>query len=126
MRSLIKTPEYAEFIATVGPKVLTKVDYVTDILIQSDVLNAKFFKKLENTEFYEMRLSVDKEYRIIMYSIDHPNIIEAQQILLLNGFIKKSTKDYASQIEKANKIIQRLTEEAEIEQTVALGNETED
>lgn len=113
-RQLIKTPEYSEFLESVNHKVQEKIDYVTDILIQSPVVNAKFVKKLENTDFYEMRLSVNgNEYRVILYPVDHPNIIQATQVTLLNGFMKKDTKDYKAQIAIANKIIKRLSENDE-------------
>lgn len=60
-----------------------------------------------------MRISLDNEYRVILFSINHPNIIQATQILMLNGFIKKTTKDYKAQIDIANKILQRLSNEPE-------------
>ena len=34
--------------------------------------------------------------------------IEAEQILLLNGFMKKSTKDYKKEIQKAEQILNSL------------------
>ena len=48
------------------------------------------------------------EYRVILFTIDHENLIEATQILLLNGFIKKSTKDYKKEIDKALQILNNL------------------
>lgn len=113
MRTLITTPEYLDFISTLSDKVKIKIDYITDILIQSPVINTKFVKKLENTDLYEMRISLDNEYRVILFSINQPNIIQATQILMLNGFIKKTTKDYKAQIDIANKILQRLSNEPE-------------
>ena len=113
-RQLIKTPEYSEFLESVNHKVQEKIDYVTDILIQSPVVNAKFVKKLEKTDFYEMRLSVNgNEYRVLLYPVDHPNIIQATQVILLNGFMKKDTKDYKAKIAIANNIIKRLSENDE-------------
>lgn len=106
-----KTSAFEEFYATLSDKVQEKVDYVSNILIQKKVVSTKFVKKLENTEYYEMRISVGNEYRVILFTIDHPNFIEATQVLLLNGFIKKSTKDYKKQIEIADKIIQSLSKE---------------
>ena len=41
-------------------------------------------------------------------TIDHENIIQAEQILLLNGFIKKSTKDYKKEINKSVQILNNL------------------
>ena len=86
------------------------MDYVSNILIQNKVVSTKFVKKLENTEYYEMRISVGNEYRVILFTIDHPNLVEATQVLLLNGFLKKSTRDYKKQLEIADKIIQSLSE----------------
>lgn len=48
------------------------------------------------------------EYRVILFTIDHENFIEAEQILLLNGFMKKSTKDYKKEIQKAKQILKSL------------------
>lgn len=61
-----------------------------------------------DTDFYELRISVGNEYRVILFTIDHENLIEATQILLLNGFIKKSTKDYKKEIDKALQILNNL------------------
>ncbi|WP_348722637.1 hypothetical protein [Parabacteroides goldsteinii] len=36
---------------------------------------------------------MDNEYRVILFAIDKPNLMEARKVLL-NGFIKKSTKNY--------------------------------
>lgn len=55
-----------------------------------------------------MRISVGNEYRVILFATDNDNFIEATEILLLNGFMKKSTKDYKVQIQVAWKIIKGL------------------
>ena len=56
-------------------------------------------------QVYELRISVGNEYRAILFTIDHDNIVQAEQILLLNGFMKKSTKDYKKEIQKAQLIL---------------------
>ena len=53
-----------------------------------------------------MRISVDNEYRIILFAIDNNNFINATEIVLLNGFIKKSTTDYGNQIAIAQKLME--------------------
>jgi len=53
-----------------------------------------------------MRISADNEYRVIIFAIDNDNIINANEIFLLNGFIKKSTADYDKQIAIAQKIME--------------------
>ncbi len=77
-------------------------------LAEIKVVNIKLVKKLVDTDFYELRISVGNEYRVILFTIDHENLIEAEQVLLLNGFIKKSTKDYKREIEKAQHILNNL------------------
>ena len=74
------------------------------------VINTKIVKKLVNTDFYEIRIQVDNEYRVIVFTIDHDNINQSNEILFLNGFIKKSTKDYDKQIKKAIKILDQWKE----------------
>lgn len=82
-----------------------------NVLAEIRVVNTKLVKKLIDTDFYELRISVGNEYRVILFTIDHENFIEAKEILLLNGFIKKSTKDYKKEIEKAKQILNTLSDE---------------
>ena len=44
----------------------------------------------------------------IVFSADNDNINNASTIVMLNGFVKKSTKDYGKEIEKAIKILRRM------------------
>ncbi|MGI6573147.1 MAG: type II toxin-antitoxin system RelE/ParE family toxin [Fermentimonas sp.] len=84
----------------------TKFDYAIEIVMTVKVIPAKFVKKLAGCDFYEMRVSVGfNEYRTIVFSIDAQNIIEATKIVLINGFLKKSEKDYKKQIQKASNIL---------------------
>lgn len=63
-------------------------------------------KHLNGTDLYEMRVSVGtNEYRTVLFAVNHSNIILATKILVLNAFLKKSTKDYDKQIKKAIKIL---------------------
>ena len=69
------------------------------------MLLTKLVKKLIGTDFYELRISTENEWRVIVLAIDDDNFIECENILLLNGFMKKSTKDYGREIKKAQMII---------------------
>lgn len=69
---------------------------------------AKFVKKLTGTDFYELRISVDNEVRVILFAVDNGNINLATNVIFLNGFVKKSTKDYDKEISKAINILRRL------------------
>ena len=84
-----------------------KFEHTMDIIRTEYVLNTKFVKHLENTDLYEMRVSVNfNEYRTILFAVDNDNIILSKRILLLNGFLKKSTKDYSKQIKVAKQILE--------------------
>ena len=79
IRELYFSDEFTEFYEKLQDKVKAKY-----------VLNTKFVKHLENTDLYEMRVSVNfNEYRTILFAVDNDNIILSKRILLLNGFLKK-------------------------------------
>ena len=105
MRKIFKTHEFLEFMNNSETNVKDKVDYLFDIITTQPVINSKVAKKLINTAFYEVRIQVNNEYRIIVFAIDHDNITQSKNILFLNGFMKKSTKDYDKQIKIAIKIL---------------------
>lgn len=45
------------------------------------------------------------EYRTVIFTMDNENVMLATKIILLNAFLKKSTKDYKKQIKIAEKIL---------------------
>lgn len=76
------------------------------------VVSTKVVKNLENTEFYELRVSVSSnEYRTILLAVDHDNFIQSKNVLLLNSFLKKSTKQYKAEVKKAENIVKRYLED---------------
>jgi hypothetical protein len=107
MRTIFKTHEFLEFLNHSETNVKDKIDYLLEIITTQSVLNIKIAKKLINTDFYEVRIQVNNEYRIIVFAIDHDNITQSRNILFLNGFMKKSTKDYDKQIKIAIKILEK-------------------
>ena len=108
MRTMIRSAEFDEFYNSLPANVQNKVKYAMNVIAEIKVVNTKLVKKLIDTDFYELRVSVGNEYRVILFTIDHENFIEAEQILLLNGFMKKSTKDYNKEIAKAEQILNSL------------------
>ena len=96
-RNLIFSPEYIEFEQSSNPRTREKLRYAVAILETVQPIPTKFVKKLTNTDFYELRVSVDNE-----------NINLASSVILLNGFVKKSTKDYDKEITKAINILRKL------------------
>ena len=105
---MIRTSCFDEFYNSLPLGVKTKVNYALNVIAEIKIVNAKLVKKLVDTDFYELRISTGNEYRIILFTIDSDNFIEAEQVLLLNGFLKKSTKDYKREIKRAEQIIKAL------------------
>lgn len=110
MRNLQFTDEFLEFINQSETNVKTKINYLFELIKTQTVINSKVAKKLVNTDFYEIRIQVNNEYRVIVFTLDHDNITQSKEILFLNEFIKKSTKDYDKQIKKAAKILEQWKE----------------
>mgnify|MGYP003411250649 FL=1 len=110
LRELIFTEEFFSFYQQLDTKVQTKFDYTIEVVRNVNILTTNFVKHLEGTELYEMRVSVGSNaYRTIMFTMDHDNINLASRIILLNAFLKKSTKDYKKQIKIATDILKRLS-----------------
>lgn len=108
IRELFLSKEFEKFYSTLNAKVQLKFQYTMDVVRTIKILSQKFVKHLDGTDLYEMRVSVGtNEYRTILFAIDNDNIISCQKILLLNGFLKKDTKDYRKQIKIANNILRR-------------------
>lgn len=109
IRVVYKTPQFEVFYNSLPSKVQTKFQYVIDVVTTIYDISTKFVKHLQDTDLYEMRVSVgSNEYRTILFAIDKPNVIESTRIILLNGFLKKSNKDYRKQIEIAQSILKDL------------------
>ncbi len=107
-RELILSPEYSEFEQGLPPKARQKLLYAISILETVTPIPQKFVKNLVNTDFYELRVSVDNELRVILFAVDNDNINLASSVILLNGFVKKSTKDYDREIKRAINILRNL------------------
>lgn len=109
IRTVFYTDEFKEFYDNLDEKVKKKIDYVIELIKDFKIVHVDFVKRLVNTELYEMRVNVGtNEYRSILFSIDHENIIESTQVVILSGFLKKSTKDYKKEIKNAEKILNNL------------------
>lgn len=106
IRTILWTKEFSEFYQLLSEQTKNKFNYVIGIVQTEYVISSKFIKHLENTDFYEMRVSVgNNEYRTIIFTMNNNNIMLATKIVLLNAFLKKSTKDYKKQLALAEKIL---------------------
>lgn len=112
IRELIHTDEFDEYFNALDERVKDKFLDCLEILQTVYVVSTKFAKRIVEADegIYEMRVSVGfNEYRTILFAIDHENLIQAKQVILLNGFLKKDKKDYKKQIKKAINILNSLS-----------------
>jgi hypothetical protein len=111
IRNLMYTDEFKEYYSLLDERTKDKYADCFDILRTVYVISSKFVKKLSGTidNLYELRISVgSNEHRSIIFSSNHDNIIQATEIIILNGFLKRSSKDYAKQTRKAINILNTL------------------
>jgi mRNA-degrading endonuclease RelE of RelBE toxin-antitoxin system len=80
MRKLIRSNEFDEFYNSLPANVQNKVTYALNIVAEIKVVGTKLVKKLVETDFYELRVKMNNEYRVILLTIDHDNFIEASQV----------------------------------------------
>lgn len=106
IRTATYTKEFGEYYQSLPPKIRDKYDYVFEIMLTKYVVSRKFVKRLEKTEFYEMRVSVgNNEYRTVLFAIDAENFMECRRMVLLNSFVEKSSKQYNAEIKKAERLL---------------------
>ena len=112
LREIFFSDEFNEFYESLDSRTKEKYDYALNIIRSQYVVNSKFVKSLETSNFYELRISVGhNEYRSIIIAIDHDNFIQSRRILLLNSFLKKDSKQYKAEIKQAEKLLKKYTEE---------------
>ena len=85
-----------EFIDSLPGKVAQKIVWVLKLLEDLDIVPSSYFKKLVGTEeIWECRIQFGSNtYRIFCFFIDN-------SVILTHGFVKKSQKTPAGEIEKA-------------------------
>ena len=109
IRDILHTDEFDAFYKSLDDRTVSKYDEAILYLETVYILSTKFIKKIVNTDLYEMRVSIGyNEYRTMLFAADHDNVIQAKKIFLLNGFLKKSSKDYDKQIKRAVNILKEL------------------
>ena len=111
MRQIEIHEECLAFIAKSGSRVELKFEQLLEVLLETKIVHTNFVKKLSNSRFHELRIKAGNEYRIILFAIDHLNFNESEEVILLNGFLKKSNKDYIKAIRIADKLLDEYLNE---------------
>lgn len=66
IRQVIYSEEFDAFYRALDSKIQDKFDYGLRLIKTQYVVNKKFVKHLENTDFYELRISISSdEYRTV-------------------------------------------------------------
>ena len=114
MREIDITEKCLDFIDKQGKRVSDKFFQLIEIIEEVRFVHSNFVKKLKNTRFYELRIKAGNEYRVIIFALDHLNFSECTRAVCLNGFIKKSNKDYITAIKEAEKILEEYLKNKEL------------
>jgi hypothetical protein len=111
MREIDITAECLEFIDSQNERLVLKFFQLIEVIGEIKVVNSNFLKKLQGTQFYELRIKAGNEYRIVIFAIDHLNFAECTKAVCLCGFQKKGTKDYKMAIKQAETILENYLKE---------------
>ena len=106
IREVLKSNEFHLYFNSLDRRIQAKYDYTIQIMETQKVFSTKFVKKIQDAEFYEVLVSIGtNEYRTLFVATDNPNFMEATKVVLLNSFLKKDSKQYRREIEKARTIL---------------------
>lgn len=114
MREIIITEECLSFIDSQGQRVSDKFLQLVEIIGEVKIVHTNFVKKIKNTRFYELRIKAGNEYRVLIFAIDHLNFAESTKAVCLNGFLKKSNKDYVKAVKEAEGILEEYLKTEEL------------
>ncbi len=111
MRDVLITDECLNYINQSSLRIRRKFDYLLEILIEQQIVHSTFVEKIVDTDFYELKIKAENQIRIIMFTVDHQNINQAQKIILIYGFLKRENKDYKKAVEIAGKLLKKYLDE---------------
>jgi hypothetical protein len=111
MREVDITEKCLKFIDNQGERVSLKFFQLIEVIGEVKVINTNFLKKLQSTQFYELRIKAGNEYRVVIFAIDHLNFAECTKAVCLCGFQKKSTRDYKKAVKQAERILEEYLKE---------------
>jgi len=106
IRKVVLSDEFSNYYDNLDTKIQDKYAYALHLIKTVKVVSKKIVRKIQNTEFYEVRVSIGtNEYRTMLIATDNANFVEATRVILLNSFLKKDNKQYKGEIEKARTIL---------------------
>ncbi|MBI5402800.1 MAG: type II toxin-antitoxin system RelE/ParE family toxin [Ignavibacteriae bacterium] len=97
---------FYDFYNRQNKKVREKINWTLGIIRDLDIIPEKYFKHIEGTNLYEIRVSIGNNIFRIFCFFDKGNLV-----VVLNGFQKKSQKTPKQEIQRAIKIKELYFEE---------------
>lgn len=83
LRKIIFSDEFEDFYTNLDNRSRNKYNYALQITQTQYVVSQKFVKRLKNTDFYELRISINSdEHRTILFAIDNDSFMESKSITL--------------------------------------------
>lgn len=83
LRKIIFSDEFEDFYTNLDNRSRNKYNYALQIIQTQYVVSQKFVKRLKNTDFYELRISINSdEHRTILFAIDNDSFMESKSIIL--------------------------------------------
>jgi phage-related protein len=113
MRKVQISQECLKFIEESSYRVQEKFEYLLTIVSEQKIIHKAIAEKLVNTEYYELKIKAENQYRVILFTIDHTNINQSENIILLNCFLKRTNKDYKKAVKIADKLLDKYRENEE-------------
>ena len=108
MREIFLSEECEDYIWNKSSvRVQNKFKYLLQILEEHKIIHTSFVEKLINSKYYELKIKAENQIRIIIFTIDNENFNESNQIILLNGFLKRTNRDYIKAIKIADNLINK-------------------
>ena len=93
IRKILLSDEFSVYYESLSDTLKNKYTYAMLIIKTQKIVSTKFVKKIQDSEFYEVRVSIGtNEYRTLLIATDNINFIETTQVVLLNSFLKKDEK----------------------------------
>ncbi len=96
---LIYGSYFSEFYKKQKMKVRLKIDYSIKMVLETDPVSKKFFKKLRGTNLYEIRTDYEGNIFRIFCFFDKGNLV-----VLLHGITKKTQKTPKKELERAEQL----------------------
>ena len=111
MREILISDECLAFVTQNSERVQNKFNYLVEVVGSQRIIHKAIIDKITNSKYYELRIKAENQYRIIIFTINTSNFNDSEKIILLNGFLKRTNKDYVKAVKVADKLLKKYKEQ---------------